>query len=317
MKKDEIGAYLGSTFGGFQDADVPQGTPLYKGKVRDVFQLPEEMVIVTSDRISAFDKILSTIPCKGEILNLMALYWFEQTKDIVANHIIEKVSARTVRVKKCEVLPVEVIMRGYLTGSAWRDYQEGKAVSGIELPQGMKLNQKFDKPLLTPSTKADQGDHDQPISSEEIVARGLVEPKLWAEVENAARSLFARGSDLLAKRGLILVDTKYEFGLLDGKLVLVDEVHTPDSSRFWFADTYGELFLSGEKQRKIDKEYLRQWLMERDYMGDGEPPVIPDEVRLEVAWRYIQAFQLITGQEYRPSGQSEPDEKALVLSVLN
>ena len=316
MKREEISSFLDTVFSGFDDKDVPAGAGLYKGKVRDVFNLSDEMVIVTSDRISAFDRILSTIPCKGEILNLMALYWFEQTGDIVPNHIIEKISSRSVRVKKCEVLPVEVIMRGYLTGSAWRDYQKGMDISGIKLPSGMKFNQKFDEPLLTPSTKAEHGDHDEPISSEEIVSRGIVEPGLWKEVETAARALFSRGSDLLAKRGLILVDTKYEFGLLDGKLVLVDEVHTPDSSRFWFADTYGELFLAGEKQRKIDKEYLRQWLMERDYMGDGEPPVIPDEVRVEVAWRYIQAYQLITGSDFSPSGRTETQEKEVVLKAL-
>jgi len=316
MIREEIASHLDSVFSGFQPEDFPAGTELYKGKVRDVVSLDREMLIITSDRISAFDRILSTIPCKGEVLNLMALYWFGQTEDILANHIVEKISARSIRVKKCKVLPVEVIVRGYLTGSAWRDYTQGRQVSGINIPAGMRFNQKFDTPLLTPSTKAEQGLHDEPISSEEIVARGLVEERLWRQVEEKALALFARGSEILASRGLLLVDTKYEFGILDGELVLVDEIHTPDSSRFWFADTYQELFRSGENQRKIDKEYLRQWLMDRDFMGQGPAPEIPEEVRIEVAWRYIQAYQLITGTDFHPSGSGADEEKSRILSRL-
>lgn len=316
MTREKIVSYLNTVFSGFDPDDFPPGTSLYKGKVRDVVSLDKEMLIVTSDRISAFDRVLSTIPCKGEVLNLLALYWFEKTRDILPNHIIEKVSPRSVRVKKCQVLPIEVIVRGYLTGSAWRDYTEGKSVSGIEIPRGMRFNQKFDTPLLTPSTKAEQGLHDEPISSGDIVARGLVAEPLWRQVEESALALFKRGSELLAQKGLLLVDTKYEFGILDGKLVLVDEIHTPDSSRFWFADTYEHLFESGEKQRKIDKEYLRQWLMEKDFMGHGEAPEIPEEVRIEVAWRYIQAYQLITGTDFTPSALPAEEEKALILSRM-
>ena len=219
MKRAEIAPYLNSAFQGILSGDLPDGTDLFKGKVRDIISLKDEMLILTSDRISAFDRILSTIPCKGEVLNLLSLYWFDQTKDIIPNHIRERVSARTVRVSKCRVLPVEVVIRGYLTGSAWRDYQEGKAVSGIALPPGMRNNQRFETPLITPSTKAEQGDHDMPISGPEIVSSGLVEEKLWQEVEEKALALFARGTEKAAERGLILVDTKYEFGLLEGKLV--------------------------------------------------------------------------------------------------
>ena len=313
MDKMEAAKYLNSTFGGFDAEAVPASVEFFSGKVRDIFKADGGMLISTTDRISAFDRILSTIPFKGEILNRLSLFWFENTGDIIPNHIAEKVSARTIAVKKCEVLPVEVVVRGYLTGSAWRDYEEGRAVSGIELPSGMRMNQKFETPLLTPSTKAEQGEHDMPISSAEIVETGLVEKELWAKVEKAALELFRYGSETLASRGLILVDTKYEFGLLDGELVIVDEMHTPDSSRFWYADTYEELFSAGEKQRKIDKEYLRQWLMEeRNFMGKGEMPAIPDEVRLEVADRYIRAYEQITGTEFVPQSLSPEDEIAAI-----
>ena len=250
------------------------------------------------------------------MLNGLSNYWFDLTSDIVPNHIDEEASARSVTVKKCDVLPVEVIVRGYLTGSAWRDYEEGKPISGIELKKGMRFNQRFDKPLLTPSTKAERGDHDEPIASGEIVTRGIVEKTLWGKVEETAHALFKRGSEIAKDRGLILVDTKYEFGVLNGELTLIDEIHTPDSSRFWFADTYDELFSAGEKQRKIDKEYLRQWLMENGYMGEGTPPVIPDEIRIEVAWRYIQAYELIRGETFNPSGNSAEAETASIRSFL-
>ncbi len=318
MKREEIASYMGSVFGGFAGSDVAKTPGYISGKVRDIFPSGEhKLVIATSDRISAFDRILSTIPCKGELLNRISLFWFEQTADIVSNHIAEQVTARTVAVKKCEVLPVEVIVRGYLTGSAWRDYQAGKDISGIKLPAGMKMNQKFEQPLLTPSTKAEIGEHDMPISCEDIVKTGLVEKELWAKVEKAAVSLFNRGSKMLEKQGLILVDTKYEFGLLDGELILVDEVHTPDSSRFWYADTYEDLFAKGEEQRKIDKEYLRQWLIkEKNFMGEGESPEIPDEVRIEVAWRYIQAYEQITGTEFVPQSLAESEEVKAITSYL-
>jgi phosphoribosylaminoimidazole-succinocarboxamide synthase len=313
MKREQIASHLDSVFEGIAEGSAPGFT---RGKVRDILDLGDRLLISTSDRISAFDVVLSTIPCKGEVLNGLSNHWFDCTGDIIANHIEERVSPRSVIVKKCDVLPVEVVVRGYLTGSAWRDYEAGKGVSGIQLPAGMRFNQRFDTPLLTPSTKAERGDHDEPIASEDVVRRGLVEEKLWNQVEETAQALFRRGSELVAERGLILVDTKYEFGILDGRLVLIDEVHTPDSSRFWFQDTYQELFEAGDKQRKIDKEYLRQWLMEKGYMGTGTPPHIPDEVRVEVAWRYVQAYQLITGADFSASGTSAEAEKEHILSYL-
>ncbi len=317
MTKQEIAKYLDGTFDGFEKSDIPEGADYTRGKVRDIFDLGDELLIVTTDRISAFDRVLTTIPCKGEVLNGLSNYWFDRTDSIVENHVTEKVSPRAVLVRKCNVLPVEVVVRGYLTGSAWRDYEAGKSVSGVELPSGMKFNQQFEEPLLTPSTKAERGEHDVPISSEDVVKQNLVDADLWKKVEQTAMKLFDTGTRLAAERGLILVDTKYEFGLLDGTLVLVDEVHTPDSSRYWFADTYEELFRKGEKQRKIDKEYLRQWLMEQGFMGDGTPPRIPDEIRVETADRYIQSYELVTGKEFTPGESSIEAERNLILSRIS
>lgn len=310
MSYDFLSRELERTFLGLPGV-LPSGKTVSSGKVRDMVDLGSELVITTSDRISAFDRILSTIPCKGEVLNRISLFWFDKTKDILPNHIIKKLSPRTVVVKKCEVLPVEVVVRGYLTGSAWRDYQAGKPISGITLPAGMRADQAFDPPLITPSTKAEHGLHDEPVSGEEIVKQGLVEESLWKRVEESALSLFARGSAECAARDLILVDTKYEFGLLNGELVLVDEVHTPDSSRFWFADRYEELFRAGAAQHKLDKEYLRQWLISKGFMGDGDAPQIPPEIRIETARRYVEAFERITGLRFDPE-TGDKDEAALI-----
>jgi len=312
----ELKSLLNKTYKGLQKSDFEDPSILYQGKVRDVVDLGEELILTVSDRISAFDCILGTIPAKGQILNQMALYWFNQTRDIIENHLLEEITPRSVRVKKCQVLPVEVIVRGYLTGSAWRDYQEGRPVSGISLPEGMRMDQKFSSPLITPSTKAQQGDHDQPISCEEIVRTGLVEDSLWKEVEEKALALFARGTKLAARQGLILVDTKYEFGLYQGKLVLVDEVHTPDSSRYWFADSYQELFNKGLSQRKLDKEHLRGWLMDQGFMGEGDPPVLPDTLRLEVAEKYREAYHLLTGEKIQISTSDPQSELTKILSYL-
>lgn len=305
--------------GAFQRLDpgaLPAGRSLYQGKVRDVVDLGDQLIMVASDRISAFDRILGTVPAKGEILSRISTWWFHQTQDLVPNHLVSEIIPRAVLTKKAKVLPVEVIVRGYLTGSLWRDYQSGKGWPGITLAAGMKNNQKFDRPLLTPTTKAAVGDHDEPISAADIVARGLVSRDLWSQVEAAALSLFQRGQEILASRGLILVDTKYEFGTVDGKLILVDEVHTPDSSRFWYADDYPQAFAEGREPKKLDKEYLRQWLLAKGFSGHGEPPVIPAEVMDEVYRRYALAFQLITGEEFHPSELSVEAQTQKILSRL-
>jgi phosphoribosylaminoimidazole-succinocarboxamide synthase len=315
MERGELAGRSSLTLRALDLPALPPKAHLARGKVRDVVTIGGELLITTTDRISAFDRVLATVPCKGEVLNTLTLFWFGRTGDIVPNHLLEQVSARTVRAVRCEVVPVEVVVRGYLTGSALRDYQEGRPVSGISLPPGMRSNQRFDTPLLTPSTKEAGGLHDRPVSRDELLAGGIVPRGLWEEIERTALSLFRRGTDLAAANGLILVDTKYEFGLRRGELTLVDEVHTPDSSRYWYADTYAHLFTAGERQRELDKEYLRQWLLARGFRGDGEPPTIPGEVLLEVAWRYVTAWQTITGSSFTPGSLDAAGESALVLDL--
>ncbi|MGA2642592.1 MAG: phosphoribosylaminoimidazolesuccinocarboxamide synthase [Spirochaetia bacterium] len=296
--------------------ELPRRTRLTRGKVRDVVDMGTDLLICTTDRISAFDRVLTTIPCKGEILNTIALFWFRSTEDIIAHHVREEISARTIRAAKCRVIPVEVVVRGYLTGSAWRDYQNGARISGIELPTGLRFNHRFERPLLTPSTKEEKGVHDRPVSREEIIAGGIVEKALWERIEETSLALFRRGTEIAHRQGLILVDTKYEFGLHDGRLMLVDELHTPDSSRFWHADAWEQLYSQGAAQRELDKEYLRQWLLTRGWKGDGTPPQIPDEVRVQVALKYLEAWEIITGRGFTPRALDAQEESSLVAGLL-
>jgi phosphoribosylaminoimidazole-succinocarboxamide synthase len=316
VKKDDLSAHLGRCLRELEYSRLPDGIRVNRGKVRDMVDLGQELLITTTDRISAFDSILTTVPCKGEVLNTLSLFWFAATADIIPGHVLEELSPRTVRATKCAVLPFEVVVRGYLTGSAWRDYQAGARVSGIRLPAGMRFNQKFEVPLITPSTKEDMGTHDRPVSREEILASGKVKEGLWERVEEAGLALYKRGVDLASRRGLILVDTKYEFGLRGHTLMLVDEVHTPDSSRYWYADTWETLFNAGEAQRELDKEYLRRWLIAQGWKGDGAPPAIPDYVRIEIAWRYILAWQTITGRSFAPLAAVARDEAAIVRKAI-
>lgn len=307
---------MDTRFAGFGSGELPAGLDISQGKVRDIFDLGDELVICTTDRISAFDQILGSVPFKGEVLNRISLFWFNGTQDIVPNHIIAQVSPRSVLVKKCRVVPIEVVVRGYLTGSAWRDYEAGRSMSGIELPSGMRFNQRFAEPLLTPSTKESDGLHDRPVSRDEVLASEVVKSAIWEQIEDVAMKLFLRGQKVAAAQGLLLVDTKYEFGIVDDELYLIDEIHTPDSSRYWYADTYEELFGAGEKQRKLDKEYLRQWLMERGYTGDGHAPDIPDEVYLEVSRRYQTAFEVVTGRDFQAQSTDPEAEKQKTLSFI-
>lgn len=305
MKIDVVQSSLESTFSALPNT-VTGALPVYHGKVRDIVDLGENLLMIASDRISAFDRVLSTVPFKGEILTRIARFWFNATGDIIPNHFLsdnesayklETISPRTMLCKKAQMLPIEVIVRGYVTGSAWRDYMKGNTISGIRLPDGMKENQKLPKPILTPTTKESEG-HDKPISCEEIVSSGLVDADLMRQVEKAALALFERGNEIVGKQGLILVDTKYEFGLINGKLHICDEMHTPDSSRYWYKDTYENLFKQGEKQRELDKEYFRRFLMDKGFSGDGNPPEIPASIRTEIALRYISAYETITGKEF-------------------
>jgi phosphoribosylaminoimidazole-succinocarboxamide synthase len=270
----------------------------YKGKVRDVYDLGDKLVIITTDRISAFDRVLGTIPFKGEILNNLSLFWFEKTKDIIPNHIIKPIHPNAVLVTKCKILPIEIIVRGYLTGSGWRDYCEKGTISGVELPKGLKKDSKFEKPILTPTTKAVEG-HDMPISVKEIIEQSIIEKSLMEKIEDTAIKLFIRGQEIAQKNNLILVDTKYEFGLLpDGSLIVADEMHTSDCSRYWYFDTYQKLFEEGKEQKMLDKEYLRQYLLNQGFKGDGNIPEIPLEVVMGVTKRYLTAIETITGEKY-------------------
>jgi phosphoribosylaminoimidazole-succinocarboxamide synthase len=314
MNRADLAGLLGRTLHAPSPTLVP-GAAHRSGKVRDIWDLGDELLIMVSDRVSAFDRVLTTLPCKGEVLNRTALFWFDETRDIIANHVLERPSPRSMLARKCSVVPIEVVVRGYLAGSAWRDYAKGAPVSGIQLPAGMRENQRLEQPLLTPSTKEEQG-HDRPISRREIVAKGLAAEALWRRIEEAALALFRRGTELLAARGLILVDTKYEFGTVGDELLLVDEIHTPDSSRFWYAADYHERFDRGESQRQLDKEYLRRWLMDHGFSGSGDAPEIPDEVRVETAFRYVEAFEVITGQRFAPAAGSAEDEASALSGWL-
>jgi phosphoribosylaminoimidazole-succinocarboxamide synthase len=273
------------------------------GKVRESWATGGRRLIVTTDRVSAFDRVLGTIPFKGQVLNQLALFWFHECADIVPNHVISSPDPNAIIVKDLEPIMVEVVVRGYITGntstSAWTHYSKGvRDFCGNLLPDGLKKDQKLAAPIVTPSTKAEQGEHDESVSPEEIVRRGVVSREVMDELSRISLALFERGTKIAAKQGIILVDTKYEFGMRDGQIVLMDEIHTPDSSRFWYADSYDELFAQGKEQRRIDKDHLRTWLAAQGFTGDGELPTITDEVRVSAAAKYIEAFEAITGTAF-------------------
>ncbi|HIH42924.1 TPA: phosphoribosylaminoimidazolesuccinocarboxamide synthase [Candidatus Woesearchaeota archaeon] len=283
--------------------DFPRLGKKYEGKVRDNYTHGNKRIIITTDRISAFDRVLCTLPFKGQVLNQMAVFWFEKTKQIVKNHLIDSPDPNVSIVHECKPFPIEFIVRGYITGvtstSAWTNYSKGvRNLCGNIMPEGLKKDQKFETSILTPSTKAELGAHDENISREDIIKHKLMSQEDFDKVREIAFKLFELGQKIAAKQGIILVDTKYEFGKLDGEIVLMDEIHTPDSSRFWFADTYQELFNAGREQRKIDKEYIRTWLADHGFKGEGDVPEIPDEIKIEASRRYIEAFELITGQKF-------------------
>jgi phosphoribosylaminoimidazole-succinocarboxamide synthase len=269
----------------------------YQGKVRDTYRQGDRLVLVTSDRLSAFDHVLTTIPFKGEVLNRLATFWFERTQHIVPNHVLDVPDANVTVARACEPFAVEVVVRGYLTGSLWRDYQKGTHTAyGVPFAEGMRKDEAFPSPILTPSTKAQYGQHDEPISEKEILAKNLASARDWARITEAARGLFLEGQKWARTRGLILVDTKYEFGKVGDDLYVIDEIHTPDSSRYWVADEYEARFAKGEDQRMLDKENIRQWLIrERGFQGQGTPPAIPDDVRVSLAEKYLAAYERITG----------------------
>ena len=275
---------------------------VYHGKVRDVYNIDDDlMVMVATDRISAFDVILPKgIPFKGQVLNQIAAKFLDATADICPNWKLATPDPMVTVGLKCEGFRVEMIIRGYLTGSAWRDYKNGcRNLCGNILPEGMKENQKFAEPLITPTTKAEEG-HDENISKEEIIAQGLVSKEDYEVMERYTRALFKRGTEIAAKKGLILVDTKYEFGKRDGKVYLIDEIHTPDSSRYFYADGYQEKFIKGEPQKQLSKEFVRQWLIEHNFMNQpGQVmPEITDAYADTVSERYIELYEHIVGEKF-------------------
>ncbi len=291
--------------------DLPTLGDKYEGKVRDNYvhwvNGEAQRVIVVTDRLSAFDVIITTIPFKGQVLNQLAEYWFRETSHLVGNHVIEVPDANTMVVKQCEPLKAEFVMRSYLTGntstSIWRAYERGERMfCGHSLPDGMRKNQPLPAAILTPSTKAEQGDHDVSVSREQLIESGCISAEHFDAAAEMAHKLFLFGQARARERGLILVDTKYEMGITpSGDIVLIDEIHTPDSSRYWFADDFDDRFARGEEPRSLDKDYVRRWLVkEHDYRGDGAPPPVPDEVRLEAARRYIANYELMTGKTFVP-----------------
>lgn len=278
-------------------------TSLYVGKVRDVYTISDKyMVMVATDRISAFDVVLPKgIPYKGQVLNQIASKFLDATADICPNWKIACPDPMVTVGRKCEPYAVEMIVRGYLSGSVWRDYKAGaREICGVPLPEGMREHQKFEKPIVTPTTKAEIGEHDQNISGADIVAQGIVSAEEYAKLEEYALALFERGSQMAAERGLILVDTKYEFGKIDGEITLMDEIHTPDSSRYFYADTYEELFREGKQQRQLSKEFVREWLMANGFQGrQGEVvPEMTDEFVQSVTDRYVELYENIAGEEF-------------------
>jgi len=274
----------------------------YRGKVRDNYYFNNQILMVTSDRVSAFDHVLGSIPFKGQILSDIASFWFNKTKNIVPNHYIKSVDPQILLVKEAKPLPVEVIVRKYITGSLWRDFEKSKHhVYDLDFGDNLVKNQKFSHPILTPSTKEEYGKHDMPISKKEIINQKLVDKDVYELAEKYALQLFSEGEKWARQQGLILVDTKYEFGLIGSELIVIDEIHTPDSSRYWIADEYEARFKNGDDQLMLDKENIRQWLINKGFSGEGTPPELDDDIRILLAEKYIELYKILTGQDFNPS----------------
>jgi phosphoribosylaminoimidazole-succinocarboxamide synthase len=305
--------------------DLPKLGKKLQGKVRDFYIKDEKRIIVTTDRQSAFDVILGNIPYKGAVLNLLSSFWFDKTRDIVPNHKISVPHPNVLVAYDTKPIPVEMVVRGYISGvtktSIWYSYQQGERfIYGIKFPEGLKKNQKLPKPVITPTThggpstgSGQAGGHDERLTREEIIQRKIVPKKLYEQMEKAALALFTRGSRICKRHGLILVDTKYEFGLFNGKLILIDEIHTPDSSRFWIARTYPTRFKQGLEPENFDKEFLRLWYAKHGYRGDGEPPAMPTTLVKALSKRYISVYQKITGKRFKQ--YSYPQENAIRKSL--
>lgn len=295
------------------DFNFPGQTARYQGKVRDVYSIGNDyLIMVATDRISAFDVVLPKgIPFKGQVLNQIASKFLDATSDIIPNWKIAEVDPMATVGWRCEPFKVEMVIRGYLTGHAWREYKSGKrSLCGVSLPEGMVENQKFPEPIITPTTKADEG-HDEDISREEIIARGIVSREDYEQLEAYTRALYARGCEMAAEKGLILVDTKYEFGKRDGRIILMDEIHTPDSSRYFYAQGYEERLERGERQKQLSKEFVREWLMANGFQGrEGERvPEMTDSVVEGITDRYIELYEHITGTGFQRAESADLAER--------
>ena len=282
----------------------------YRGKVRDTYRIDDRLILVTTDRISAFDHVLrQTIPFKGQVLNQLAAYFFEATSDLVPNHVLSVPDPNVTVATRCEPVQIEFVVRAYVVGHAWRTYRTGKRIlCGKTLPDGLQQNSRLPEPILTPSTKAHEG-HDEDISREEAIAQGIIDAETFDQLEGYALALFERGAEMAAEQGLILVDTKYEFGRTpDGQYVVIDEVHTPDSSRYFYTDTYDELLSQDKPQRQLSKEFVREWLMDHGFMGkQGQIlPDLPEAFRVEAASRYIELYESVTGKAFEPDLHLDP-----------
>jgi phosphoribosylaminoimidazole-succinocarboxamide synthase len=278
------------------------------GKVRDWYALgPGRMLFVTTDRLSAFDRILARVPYKGQVLNQLSAWWFDATRDLIDNAMLSVPDPNAVVMQKLSRFPVEIVVRGFITGvtstALWYRYSLGERdIYGYRFPDGLKKNQALPEPILTPTTKGEEGTHDERLTCAEVVGRGLLDAATWETVSAAAMAVFRRGQEIAARAGLILVDTKYEMGLSsDGKVMLIDEVHTPDSSRFWKADTYPERFAAGGEPENFDKELVRLAYAERGYRGDGDPPDLPEDVWIAASRRYISIYEMLTGRPFEPA----------------
>lgn len=299
--------------------DLPELGARIEGKVRDIYVVDGRRVLITTDRVSAFDRVLGAVPFKGQVLNQLSAWWFEQLEDIVANHMVAAPDPNVTIAREAQALPVEVIVRGYITGvtstSLWTLYNQGVARPyGLELPPGLRKNDPLPEPVITPTTKGTGAAHDERLTSTQVVERGLVAPALWQEIQQAALAIFKRGQEMAEQAGLILVDTKYEFGLIDGKPALIDEVHTPDSSRFWVAESYASVLGTEQEPENFDKEFLRLWFVRQGYRGEGAPPSMPPEFIAQVAQRYMAAYQRLTGEVFVPGAQPAGDRIRAVLS---
>lgn len=299
------------------DFKFPNQKDVYHGKVRDVYFFEDKIAVIATDRISAFDHILpEAIPYKGQVLNQIAAYFLDATKDIVPNWVQSTPHANVTVGKNCEPIRLEMVIRGYLTGHAWRTYKAGgRELCGISFAEGLKENQKFEKPIITPAAKAMEG-HDIDISKEDILKQGIVTEEVWNVLADYTEKLFAKGTEMAAEKGLILVDTKYEFGIFDGEVILIDEIHTPDSSRYFYADTFQENFEAGKTPKHLSKEFVREWLMENGFQGlDGQKmPDMSNDVVNMITDRYVELFEKVTGKSFEKQSIDDIEEK--VIAVL-